>query len=324
MSDYKPYEVTKLEIGLTTRCNGHCRFCHRVLTEFKDIIDLPKWVVFKLLKEIHEDNSLEYINFIGGRGESIFHPEFLSIVKEIHKTYPITKLVMHTNGSIYDYTWWKDLASTMQLIYFGLDGIGETNKLYRLKHGDIILNNMKGFIAGGGEAIWQFILFKHNEHQVEDAKKLAKDIGCKEFLLINSRMYDDVIQRPSNNDKTKFELNKIFNKVKRPVECKSRKRGLTYLNSAGELWICNQKNCSTQNEIYRRNRGLEHGSDFVDMYLRNRDKLQVRTNHYKDIMSSEYYEDILMNLNYHANCRVYCTLSPRIVEFLNRRSYSFE
>lgn len=324
MNHYKPYDVTKLEVGLTTRCNGHCRFCHRVLTEFKDTIDLPKWVLYKLIDEINMNNNLEYINFIGSRGESIFHPEFLDIIKLIHSNYPSIKLVMHTNGSIHDYKWWKQLASFMHVIYFGLDGLGETNKLYRLKHGDIILENMKGFIAGGGEAIWQFILFKHNEHQVEEAKKLAKYIGCREFLLINSRMYDDILERPSTNDKTKSELNKIFNKTKRPVVCKSRKRGLVYINSLGELWICNQKNCSTQHELYRKGKGLDYGIDFVDIYLRNKDNIQVRTNNYRDIMSSEYYQNVLENLNHHANCRKYCTLSPRVVEVLNRRSYSFE
>ena len=40
---------------------------------------------------------------------------------------------------------------------------------------------MKSFINAGGSIPWEYLVFKHNQHQVEDAKKLAKELGFQEF-----------------------------------------------------------------------------------------------------------------------------------------------
>ena len=41
--------------------------------------------------------------------------------------------------------------------------------------------NAKAFIEAGGKARWKMIVFKHNEHQIDEAKLLAKDMGFWEF-----------------------------------------------------------------------------------------------------------------------------------------------
>ena len=33
---------------------------------------------------------------------------------------------------------------------------------------------MRAFIDGGGRAIWKFVTFKWNEHQVEQAKRISR------------------------------------------------------------------------------------------------------------------------------------------------------
>ena len=40
---------------------------------------------------------------------------------------------------------------------------------------------MQAFIAAGGIAHWEFIVFKHNEHQVEAARELSKQLGFAQF-----------------------------------------------------------------------------------------------------------------------------------------------
>jgi hypothetical protein len=39
------------------------------------------------------------------------------------------------------------------------------------------MDNAKSFINAGGQAVWKFILFRHNEHQLLDVIKLSKDLG---------------------------------------------------------------------------------------------------------------------------------------------------
>jgi hypothetical protein len=45
------------------------------------------------------------------------------------------------------------------------------------------MRSAETFIEAGGRAEWDFLVFKHNEHQVESARKLAQDMGFKEFFV---------------------------------------------------------------------------------------------------------------------------------------------
>lgn len=43
----------------------------------------------------------------------------------------------------------------------------------------IILKNMRGFFAAGGSAEWDFIVFRHNEHQVDAARASSGNVCMK-------------------------------------------------------------------------------------------------------------------------------------------------
>jgi hypothetical protein len=60
------------------------------------------------------------------------------------------------------------------------------------------MRNVDAFIAAGGNAEWDFLVFRHNEHQVDAARALALGMG---FTLFNAKAtsrffdlssYDDV------------------------------------------------------------------------------------------------------------------------------------
>jgi hypothetical protein len=38
--------------------------------------------------------------------------------------------------------------------------------------------------------VWKFITFRHNQHQIEIARKRAQDLGFDEFRLIRSSRFD--------------------------------------------------------------------------------------------------------------------------------------
>ena len=46
-----------------------------------------------------------------------------------------------------------------------------------------IIKNAQAFIDAGGYAVWKMIKFDHNEHQVEDCRALAKNLGFQRFDL---------------------------------------------------------------------------------------------------------------------------------------------
>jgi len=44
------------------------------------------------------------------------------------------------------------------------------------------MDNTQAFIRAGGKAQWNYIVFEHNEHQVELARQLSIDMGFETFL----------------------------------------------------------------------------------------------------------------------------------------------
>jgi sulfatase maturation enzyme AslB (radical SAM superfamily) len=73
-------------------------------------------------------------------------------------------------------------------VRFALDGLKDTHSLYRMGSDyDTVVKNMKTFIDAGGRATWKFIVFKHNEHQVDEASKLARELGCVTFTVVEQR-----------------------------------------------------------------------------------------------------------------------------------------
>ena len=92
------------------------------------------------------------------------------------------KLEMHSNGGGRSTDFWSALGSLGVEVVFGLDGIEDTNHLYRRNvKWDKVMENVKAFISAGGKASWKFLIFKHNEHQIEEAKELSKKLGFIEF-----------------------------------------------------------------------------------------------------------------------------------------------
>ena len=47
----------------------------------------------------------------------------------------------------------------------------------------------KALIEAGGTAEWQFIVFRHNEHQIQDAMNLAKTMGFKRFNIVKTTRF---------------------------------------------------------------------------------------------------------------------------------------
>ena len=52
------------------------------------------------------------------------------------------------------------------------------------------MENAEAYLKAGGIARWDFIVFKHNEHQVEQAEALAKKMGFKQFRIRKTSRFD--------------------------------------------------------------------------------------------------------------------------------------
>lgn len=108
---------------------------------------------------------------------------------------------LSTNGGYQTAEWWAELGTIAKInpgkvhIHFCVDGHKETNHIYRVNTKfDVIKRNMEAFsrAASDNSATWIYIVFDHNEHELEIAKEHAKELKFKFATRTGMRnSYDD-------------------------------------------------------------------------------------------------------------------------------------
>ncbi|CAB4133727.1 COG0535 Predicted Fe-S oxidoreductases [uncultured Caudovirales phage] len=191
--------IDEYQLEITTYCNAACPQCPRNIqgsgiNPYMPLVHLNRSVINDTFSESHCKN-IRQIFFCGSYGDPIMHPEFLDILRDFRRKNPTIWLYIHTNGGVHSEEYWSEIAKIMNgygQIDFGFDGLEDTLHLYRrnVKY-SVAMSNARAFIDAGGRAQWNFIVFKHNEHQVELARQLSKDYGFFNFLPRKTgRFYD--------------------------------------------------------------------------------------------------------------------------------------
>lgn len=178
--------MVNFHIEATSKCTLECPLCDR--TWFYD--------TFKK-RNLHEINIDNIVNFVGvnkqvalcgNNGDPIYHSKFLDLVTRFKDNN--CTLHIHTNGSAKTKAWWtklKNLLTKDDCITFAIDGLEDTNHLYRKNaKWKSIMTAIKTLKDREFKMIWQFIPFKHNQHQIFDAGNLSKALGFDEFKLLQS------------------------------------------------------------------------------------------------------------------------------------------
>ncbi len=187
-------DVTAIDLECTTFCNLKCPECNRVTdadmlapilnTSHITLNNCQNWF------NPNELTNLNDIRFCGAIDEATMNPELTDILDFFKNEFNIKFVDIRTNGMPRLPAWWADLVNHLpkdHKIMFGLDGLEDTNHLYRVgANWNKIIENAKAFIKAGGQACWQFIEFDHNKHQVEEARQLAHEMGFCEFRTVSS------------------------------------------------------------------------------------------------------------------------------------------
>ena len=134
------------------------------------------------------------VKFYGTVSENVASSNFYEISQYIIENG--ARILLSTNGSLRSKEWWSELGklyskSAGSRVVFCLDGLHDALPLYRINANyDKIIENAIAFIGAGGQAEWRMIIFKHNQHQLEDAQKLAKQYGFHKFTYQYSNRMD--------------------------------------------------------------------------------------------------------------------------------------
>ena len=192
---YTISQIEGIEWELTTKCNAACPQWVRNFYGGKTIESLPlvSQTLEQFKKAIPWDkmDSLKQIYFCGTYGDPIACPDLLKICEWI-KTNTTCNITMHTNGGLQSNKYWSKIAQIVDKCAFGIDGLEDTNHLYRRNvQWNKLMRNVQSFINNGGHAIWDFIVFKHNEHQVEQAREYAMQMGFKNFNFKKTHRFLD-------------------------------------------------------------------------------------------------------------------------------------
>jgi MoaA/NifB/PqqE/SkfB family radical SAM enzyme len=194
---FKFSELQSVHVEITNNCQAKCPMCsrnHRGGLENPNI-KVNDWGLDDFQKIFDQEilNQLNSIFFCGNFGDPIINNDLADMCKYATTMNPNIHLRIHTNGGARSKDWWRSLVKKLpenHFVIFGIDGLEDTHSLYRIgtKYEQVI-ENARAFIAAGGTAEWVFIKFKHNEHQVDEARQRAKDLGFKLFTVKNSTRF---------------------------------------------------------------------------------------------------------------------------------------
>lgn len=207
--------IKRVHLEISTRCNASCPLCPRNLSGYDtdlgypihDMTLLEAQRIFTVPFLLQLDEILINGNF----GDFVTAKDGLSIVQYFATSNPNLSIDISTNASAKPNIW-KALGAIPNVsVGFDIDGLSDTHHLYRRNtNWDMVIMNAKNFIAAGGKATWRMIKFKHNEHQVDECRQMAMDLGFVKFDIINDGRDDGPVYDKNGDYSYKLGDDPIF------------------------------------------------------------------------------------------------------------------
>lgn len=198
MSSYITIDaINHINAELSNYCNAACPMCARFDHKQnlnKDITNNSHTTLDEIKYGIGERviKNLRLFRSCGNLGDGTMNPECLEIYQFIRSINSKIRLTITTNGGARTPEFYKSLAELGVRVTFSIDGLEDTNHLYRRNvRWDKIIANAEAFIKARGTASWDFLVFKHNQAQVEQAEALSRKMGFQTFNRKTTTRWDD-------------------------------------------------------------------------------------------------------------------------------------
>jgi len=328
MYRYEDVKVVHLEV--TQRCQAACPMCDRNMNGGADNPHITNAELsLEDCKRIFKPEFIQQLKTMfmcGNLGDPIVARDTLEIFKYFREHNPNMWLSMNTNAGAKDETWWRELAKVfgrMGAVIFSVDGLSDTNHLYRQNVvWDNVERNMRAFIDAGGRARWDYIIFAHNEHQVEEAEALANSWGCEKFIKkktgrfystakltgkethqAKNRKGEDTqnLAKPKKKENINIallkekQLTKEYGSMKDyydtcKIKCKVAEEGNIFITAEGLMMPC----CWTAGRMYKwwhPDPRVEQVWDFIDR-AGGKEGIDVIENNLQDVMNGTLLSDI--------------------------------
>jgi MoaA/NifB/PqqE/SkfB family radical SAM enzyme len=281
--NYKDIKTIHLEV--TQNCQASCPMCDRNINGegVNPHINLNE-LTLDDCKYMFKPEFIAQLNTMymcGNLGDPVVARDTIEIFKYFREHNPTIWLSMNTNAGARDESWWTELAHVfgrMGAVIFSVDGLRDTNHIYR--QGvvwDNVYRSMKSFIDAGGRARWDFLVFEHNQHQIDEAEELSQTMGFEKFMIKKTGRFitrkgekKESHQAVSRKGNTTVEIKKPDKKFQNsaltkqdkiiekygsmdqyydtvPIHCKVKNEGNLFITAEGLALPC----CWTAGQMYK-------------------------------------------------------------------------
>lgn len=248
---YTLNDIEQIHFEPSNNCNAECPLCTR--TNNKIVASNISEHTLDFIREKIPKSLLQQVKLIkwcGNTGEPPLCKDFIDIQKYIQTINPHVKFVVHTNGGIKSPAWWRELGEVYKtnpanVVNFHIDGLSDTNHVYRVNVVfDRVVENARAFISTGAAAHWVFIPFNHNEHQIDEARKMSEELGFKRFdVKVSARQKKNEVtvyrnRRGEIQEVAPSSLSNLLQSSKDSITCTAQKRKEIYIDCWGYVTPC--------------------------------------------------------------------------------------
>jgi len=270
----------RLHIEMTTRCTLACPACPR--TNWHDILkkpvvkqDLDVDLLEKFL-DCETGKKFDKFYLCGDYGDSIYYPDLTKLIQRFRDKVAFT---IATNGSRQTEKFWNtlaDLVTEKDTIIFAIDGLQETNHLYRINSDwDSIMMGLDIMVKSPAKVHWKTIVFKFNYNTLSEIKNFANAKGATWHAEKTHRYGDLSLQPPAEYIETNHVFQPDFiNNHQIEIEPRCEKDAMV-VSAAGYLLPCD----------WIRNPQTFYKSQLWKQKSRWIDKLHMKDNTYDQAIS---------------------------------------
>lgn len=190
------FQLFNWHLEISSKCALKCPRCPR--TENPNSFT-PKQLGLDFIKKVFSPDFLKKevlrITLSGGLGDAIYNSELIQIVEYLKSCNPQCQVVLVTNGSYKEKSWWKSLTDKMNEfdeIIFSIDGWDqESNSLYRINSDwSSIMVGISVAVESKVSVRWSTIVFKFNQKHLDKIRDLSQSLGVDSFHLVLSERFN--------------------------------------------------------------------------------------------------------------------------------------
>lgn len=292
------FEIKKIEIEVSTLCNAKCSGCMRTMLDERQEKYLKKYLDFADIHRWFNDINLKDVNLklCGVLGDPITNLDLEDIIFYFLYEKNVKTIEMSTNGGTRSGNFWQSLGQMSKnskdrfYIHWAIDGV-KTNFYRENVSLEKVWENVNSYHSTGGKSVWQFIIFDYNEHEIEDARNIAKKNNMKFATRKSWRNTLGTAKFKSQQSKMDLNYEVIEHKAytlnyENPnILCRHKTDNEIYIGVDGRVWPC----CHLYDEIVSKEAEqirrvlMKMGKDFNNLYV----------NKLTDIVESSWYSRIL-------------------------------